>query len=48
MALTRIMIGGRAEAIDNPTEARRRYLARHPDASRHYGHGEPPDISSDV
>ncbi len=32
MALTRIMIGGRAEAIDNPTEARRRYLARHPDA----------------
>lgn len=32
MALTRIMIGGQAEAVENPAEARRRYLARHPDA----------------
>ena len=32
MALTRIMIGGRAQPIEQPAAARRRYLARHPDA----------------
>ena len=33
---------------DDEDRAIEAVLARHPDASRHYGHGEPPDISSDV
>lgn len=33
---------------DDEDRAIEAVLAAHPDASRHYGHGEPPDIASDV
>jgi aryl-alcohol dehydrogenase-like predicted oxidoreductase len=46
-AVANAALAGRPLSADEEA-AIQEVLARHPDASRHYGHGEPPDPSSDA